>query len=358
MARPLAYLIILAALCWAVVFIAFEIQGFNVFAYWDTWNYWQISQHLDAPFNEYHLPAYPVLIAIGEALLPFLTSQAVMQLLAFGLWLLAISNTYFVFCDLEVAFPGEGALLLGVFPLVGTVYSIVPIAESMTACLVTGAVLAYLRRQGGLFVLLLAIGIFTHKGIWVYSVFMIGAALWEQQFPRYQIILWVAGFMILPFLSYWLWGTLHEEDALWILRTSANVGSDQRGSLPLMEGLIGTLGSGLNGSLVDLAQAVVCWVVFLAALYLLWSRIWVQYPILLGFIAAVIIWGVFVTQLEVWVVVRFGRFLTLPGWIYLHQRRSHFFARWFLQPSPRYTIVGLALLSQIAFSAYVVSYWT
>ena len=103
----------------------------------DVQSYWQDSLNWQAPFHSFHVPGYPLLIALLRGVtfnaLPPLAIMWAINLTAFSISFFLIYKIILTFSQkAEVAI--LGAMFFGLWPLVGLTYTVIPLADLLAIC--------------------------------------------------------------------------------------------------------------------------------------------------------------------------------------------------------------------------------
>ena len=129
-----------------------------------------------------------------------------------------------------------GILLFGLYPFVALGPAYDPRADALAIFCIVGLVFGSLSRKWWFFALCLAVGLITHKAIWPFLVLLAVEACFRKKCPPYILAL-----AALPLVIYWAWGLSHGQSLLWLLQSNYKFEFAAHSSLPIMDGLIGTL---------------------------------------------------------------------------------------------------------------------
>jgi len=280
----------------------------------DVESYWEDSLDWQRPFDRFHVPGYPLTIALVRgisfgAIPPVLLMMGI-NLLALLIGALAVYKIVII-SGIRNEFAFLGACLYGFWPLVGFVYTVHPLAEVPAMSLLLTGLWALLQSRLRIAALLLGLSLIVHKGMWPFVGLIVLASLYQSK-RRISKDLQALAILVLPISVLWLLGTLHYGSPTWIISTSIGVGVETRSTLPILEGVIGTLGQGGVKALVKGGWIVVLALITMALLLLSFRNkpSYFQYAIALSF--GCLFLFLFLTHLEIWAAVRFSRLLVLP----------------------------------------------
>ncbi|MFQ5568349.1 MAG: hypothetical protein ACE5G0_01665 [Rhodothermales bacterium] len=318
-------------------------------------SYWQDSLGWRQPFHPFHVPGYPLMIALVRGLtLGTLPPIAVMMGINLGALLWSVLLVYRILRSHPIPdrYALAGAGLFGLWPFVGLVYSVRPLADLPALALLLAGLHALQRRRligAGFF---LGLSLVTHKALWPFAALLVAAEVFRgpRRFSRHHAAALLL--LILPLGLLWFFGTLHHDSATWLIAGNLKAEIAPRGTFPVLDGVIGTLREGGLKALVK--GGTVIGVGVLSA-YLLYTCTrfkprYFQYGLALS--ASVLVLFLLLNEHEIWAVVRFGRLLVVPWMGYLGARYSA------ERPSRLSAVVlllslGVLVLSQFAFAWYM-----
>jgi hypothetical protein len=274
----------------------------------DALGYWQERLDWRQPFSSWWMPGYSLTLAFADA--------AAGQHVPPQVILLVTAGTFFVLgaaaaraLARELGLSGSGAdvaaVLTAVSPFVGLSYSAYPVADGMACTLVLAMLLALTRQRWGWFALAVAACLVTHKATWYFVLVSMAIASLRHRPARLWSVLGC-----LPLGALWLGGAFYHDDVLWMVRWSAGHLIASRGTLPVLDGAVGSLFTGepvklARGAVVLTVLAVAAWVAVTS-----WrTRLWVGLATALPILAM----GATLNQYEIWAAVRFSRPLVVPA---------------------------------------------
>lgn len=319
----------------------------------DVAGYWHDSLAWRTPFNPDHVPGYPLLIALmrfltGEQLEPvsLLWSMTFCAHIAGALAVYSIvtsrSNQHIGFLS---------ATLFVLWPLVGTTYVVFPISDSIALALIAWGVALLLAERFHAAASLLGLATVIHKGTWIFAILLLlaGIVTHGRRFPWTALVvaacplglLWVTGMIVNGYGPFWL------------LSVSLPIQFATKSSLPVFDGLLGTI---LKGGVKNLAKSGILWghVALLVALGVAIFRLrdpaikWCGLAIVGGLL---FLFGG-LNQNIIWAAVRYGKIAALPIGFYLgtQPRVAAAFAQhpWIIAP-----LAVVLLASQFAYCWYM-----
>ena len=316
--------------------------------------YWQDSLDLRVPFNPYHVPGYPFLIALVRAItFEKLAPLAVMMGINLAAVLVGAVAVYqsIKITGISERFAFIGACLFGLWPCVGLVDAVNPVSDATAIAFLLTGILALQNLRKFLAALLFGIAILIHKAMWPFVSFLFIAYIFEYR-PRSWKDLVALLILVFPIFTLWLAGTSYHGTPSWIVTSNTGVGAESRATIPIMDGLLDTLRqTGLKG----LVKSAIIVSLFLASILLIFINHRVKpsnFRFAIALSAASVALFLFLTHFEIWAAVRFSRILVLPLiWLVGYHYRDKF-PTWL--NSPLIVFILLILLStQFAFSWYM-----
>jgi hypothetical protein len=338
----------------------------------DVFTYWKESLTWGLPFHPHHPPGYPWLIAAIHALAgSLLPPLQIMQTLSF-LFLLGGALILVPLCRRE-GIPQRGVWMAFVFiawPFVGSLYAIFPqIDAAVLFLLILGILLAMASRRvlaGAAW----GAAMMLHPVAWIFGPLFLVAA-WAAWFHDRKHtpdparaaggkeLLAMTALAVGPFAALWIWQTIVTRNPLWTVASIFSVQVVPQGSLPILDGWIGTA---LDGGISGWAKTGIVSLVILTAGYILMrvasdrsgpdsARPAFRKIISILIPAAVIGMAVVLNQHEIWAAVRFSKILILP--MILYRDRLFGFIPYRLRTPVLGLLVGLGFLTQIAYAWYM-----
>lgn len=296
------------------VFLVFSWLEFN-FLQSDAQAYWQDSLTLSEPFHPFHVPGYPVVIALFRILTGFRFAPIFyLQLIALLSFCLAL------FLVFEISKIGSGsngvslisALLFMLWPMVGLTYVVYPVADSLAMALYLLGVYLLLKERPVPGALAWMGALFVHKAMWIFVV--ISFLMWVSQ-PRsgaIKRVLIYGAIIFAPLLLFTVLGSFYHHSLTWIVSSNLNVEVSSKSNAILFDGLLGTLG---KGGLSALAKGGIIMSQLMLAGYVAFQAIkhknqgW-EFGFAIGIATLILL--TFLNQYEIWAAVRFGRLLAIP----------------------------------------------
>lgn len=332
---------------WLAVVLQFSFMGSDVAGYWEDSLAWR------TPFNPDHVPGYPLLIA----LLRFLTPASVEPIVLF--WAVTfcahIAGALAVYWSVASRADDRVGYLSVIFfllwPFVGTTYVAFPFADSVALALIACGFALLLSERFRTGAMLLGLAMVVHKASWIFAILLLVAGILthRRRFP------WTAAVIAACPLSFlWIAGmVVNGYGPFWLLSVSLPIQFASKSSLPLFDGLIGTL---LKGGTKELLKSIVLWThaAFLIGLALAFGRArdrstkwWA-----LSMVAGLLFLYSTLNQDIIWAAVRYSKLAALPFGLYLGSRTRMADT---LTRSPWITagLVLVLLATQLAFCWYM-----
>ncbi len=281
----------------------------------DAFSYWQDSLGWQTPFHPFHVPAYPLMIAILNGITSgTLHPIGLMMSINLGAFLASAFLVYRIIqaggASDELA--ASGALLFGLWLFVGLTYTVNPLAD-MPAMFFLLAGLYLLQRSRRLSAaLLLGLSLVTHKAMWIFvGLLIVAEFLFRKEYISKRNLLFI-GVMLLPIGSLWILGSFFHHSIAWLFSSNLAVEVASKGSTPLLDGLLGTfMEGGIKGfvkGVLLLSFAVMSALTLYMSVKLKYE--YFHYGIVISL--AVLILFLILNQGEIWAAMRFGRLLVIP----------------------------------------------
>lgn len=315
----------------------------------DVFDYWQDSLAWKTPFNLYHLPLYPLTIALVRAVtFEKLPPILIMMSINFAALLICAYAVYKILknCGIEEGFALTGAYLFSLWPFIGLTYSVFPLADVPAMAIMLTGLLALLNSRLRIAALLLGLSLIFHKAMWLFVFFIITAELLKNKF-RLLRDLPALMILVLPLVILWLLGAVHHNSIIWIFSKSISVGSESRKTFPIFQGIIQTIQEGGLKAVIKGGLIIILVLLSAVLLILNFRKKNENYQYGAAICISCLILFVFLTRLEIWAAVRFSRPLVLP--LTWNLKNVHF------RKSPVWLNGGLImlLLTQFAFAWYM-----
>jgi hypothetical protein len=338
----------------------------------DVHTYWQESLTWGSQLNPHHPPGYPLLIAIVRTLSAgLLSALAIMQSLSF-LFLMGGAFLCIVLCRRE-GIPRLGwqaALVFIAWPFVGSLYAVYPQKDSAVLFfLILGLLLALDGRwipAGAAW----GVATWIHPLAWIFvPILLLGpwaVWIWEGKHRtsapgsiRLRELAALTAAAVLPLIGFWIWKTAVTKDPFSIITTIAGAQVVSRGSLPILDGWIGTL---MDGGISGWVKVAILTLVVLLAVYTLVTVLRNRATPSNGrdlfrriFSAAIpvgiLVMALLLNQHEIWAVVRFSKILILPL-ILQRDRLFGFVPQRFWGPA-FYGLIAAGFATQVAYAWYM-----
>lgn len=340
----LVRLAVAGALFWFLINAVFIVTDFDWLRNSDSGWYWKVANNLQE-LDPAVTIGYPLIWRGLSELVSEIPPSIVGQSISFFAYIAMLLVAYEIFRFLGIQYAWAAAMLVGLFPLVGVVYSVMPRANSLLRLLTFLAILGYLKNKKFLFLFTVALLPLVHRSILPTIGLLVLLGLWEKKFS-----IWMVFVMGLPLTAYWIAGAIEHGDLLWYLTGYKN--SESILGLPLADGLLGTLVNGFQGARNDLVQGVILLFYWLGAVFLFVSGIWRSQHILLALIIPVIFLGLIQPADEIWSLYNYTTYSVIPAVVFLHQKNY----QWLQSRYIWIFVLLICLLSQFAFAIYTIHF--
>jgi len=321
----------------------------------DVSSYWQSSQTWSQSFHLFHVPGYPILIDILRrvtlGVFPPLGYLMAINLVAF-LGSAVLVYRCVIESGLSRGLAACSALAFGLWPFVGLVYTVYPLADLPAMFLLLAGVYALIRRRTLIGALFLGLSLIFHKAMWPVVALIVLFHLFNQRpiFSRERAFAFLL--LISPLFLVWQAGVASNHNPLWIINSNLEVEMAPRGDLPLLDGIVGAFREpGVRG----LLKGAIIGGLGLSSILLLAANLKVRSaftPLGIAVSAAILALFIVLNQYEIWAAVRFSRLLVLPlAWVIgygLVARKPAWFKPAWLAP-----LFLLAFLTQLAYAFYM-----
>ena len=286
----------------------------------DVLGYWQDSLNWQTPYHPFHVPGYPLVIALLRGV-TFGIFPPVLSMMAINLLALTLS-VYLVYKILsdsgimnEIAF--SGAVLFTLWPLVGLNYTVSPLADVPAMCLFLAGIYYLIHSKRMTAAIFLGIAVIFHKAIWPFVGLVVLAEMVKNRefISKRNVPFWAL--LLLPVCLLWLFGAMYHQSISWQFSSNLSAEMAYPGKFPLFEGVIGTLFSGgIKGTIKGIILAGFALLTVLS-LGLSIKNAGPSKYLAIAISSAVFLLFVFLNQTVIWGAARFSRLLVLPlalGW--------------------------------------------
>lgn len=320
----------------------------------DVLGYWNDSLAWQTPFHPFHVSGYPLMIAglrgITFNKFPPLALMISINLSAF------LASVFLIFQILQESGASEdlavmGAFLFGLWPFVGLTYTVSPLADLPSIFLFLLGVYLLQRSYTLPAAFFLGLSMVTHKSMWLFvGLLVVADLLHSKEYVSRRSLSFVV-LTLLPLGILWLLGSNYHHSLTWIFSSNVNGEIASKGTLPILDGLIGTvMGNGLK----EFAKGIILIsfaAISVASLYMS-VRLKYRYSHYgIAISAAVLILFAVLNQYEIWAAVRFSRLLVIPLMLIAN---SHFRIKKVAWRSfPVVITLLLLFLSQFAYAWYM-----
>lgn len=297
-----------------IVYI-FYILKFDMFRS-DILGYWNDSLNWKIPFNGWHVPGYPLVIALFRLitlnLLPPLILMMVINIISF------VTCGYLIFKIIIYSGNTEilaiyGVLLFSLWPFTGLLYSVYPLGDTpaMAVFLLAIFLIILNHRKSGYFVL--GISILFQKILWPFVFCYVLIDIFTNK-NKISIRNWLTYFTLVssPLLLLLISGAIYYNDLLWMVSNHVATDVSFGFQIPVIGTIVGVFQQGGLPGLVKGTLIAAIAIISLSAIGISIFKKQKNYITGISISVAVLICIAIVTPREAWAVVRFGKLLTIP----------------------------------------------
>lgn len=321
----------------------------------DVLGYWQDSLAWQTPFHPFHVPGYPLAIAILRGI-TFGIPSAIGLMMSINL-VTFLASAFLIYRIIQVSGASEelaalGVFLFGLWPFVGLTYAVNPVADKPAMFLfLTGLYFLLISRRMPA-ALFFGFSMITHKAMWIFiGLLVIAERVYRKEHvSKHNILFFVV--MLLPLGVLWSLGSIHHDSITWLLSSNLDVEFASQSNLPILDGLLGTYMEGgimriIKGGLLG-GFACVSAIAMYASLRLRYENF--QYGLAISL--TVFILFLILNPHEIWVTMRFGMLLVIPL-ILIANTYSRFKNIAWWKSSAIATALVILFLSQFVYSWYM-----
>jgi hypothetical protein len=297
--------VFVSSLLYLSVFLVFVgALGYDAFRS-DAADFWRLSLRWQAPFSALWVPLYPLTIAFVRGVtFGMFSAVTVMWSISAVFYVVSVVVAYRLLCALAIPRALGFALAYAVFPFVGMVGSVYPVATNMAMAFFFLAALAHTRKRWLAFGVYVGLALVTHKALWFVFLPLLAMTFVSQRESRPFISL-----SILPVALLWAGGTVHFGDPWWMIGWSAKNLMWSPGALPLFDGLMTSLLSDRPPKLLKGTLILALFVTAAMSLYCcLRRRFWLGVAVGMSTLAMTAV----LNQHEVLAVAHYARPLVIP----------------------------------------------
>lgn len=319
----------------------------------DVLGYWQDSLAWRTPFHPFHVPLYPLVIALVRGItFDVLPPVLLMMSINLGAFL---ASAFLIYRILQAGGASDelaaiGAFLFGLWPFVGLTYTVNPQADmpAMLFLLVGLYLLQGSRKLPA--ALLLGLSLVTHKATWIFvGLLTVSELLHCKEYISKRNLQFI-GIILLPIGLLWTLGSFYHRSITWLFSSNLRVEVAPR-SMPLLDGLFGTfMGGGIKGLAKGMLLSSFATISTLAC----YASVKYRYRYFHHGVAislAILILFLILNQREIWAAMRFSRLLVIPL-VLISSNRDSFgkHLRWSLLAT---VVFSMLFLSQLAYAWYM-----
>lgn len=321
----------------------------------DVLDYWQDSLAWQTPFHPFHVPAYPFMTALLRGM-TFGTLPPVSLMMSINLGTF-LASAFFIYRIIQGGGASDelaaiGTLVFGLYPFVGLTYSVNPLAD-IPAMFFLLAGIYLLQQSHRMFAALpLGLSLITHKVMWIFvGLLMISEFLSHKGYISKRNLLFT-GVMLLPIVSLWILGSFYHHSITWLISSNLEVEVASKGSIPLLDGLLGTfMEGGIKGTgkgfLLSGFAAISAFATYMSIKL---NYKYSYYGITISL--AILILFFILNQHEIWAAMRFSRLLVIPLAFIANTNPTFKKLSWWRSPATITFLLSL-LLSQFIYAWYI-----
>lgn len=309
--KPRVMLVVVASVAFWSLWLFWNILGFDAFRS-DVHAYWQNSLSWQEPYDVFHLPLYPWLIALARTItFNLLPPILLMQIVVFAAYLVSALLVYGLLRrgDLDERLAVFGSLLFSMWPFVGIVYGVYPVSDTLAVMLVLAGVYAHQREEvAGL---LLGLALVTHKITWPFvGLLTLARLIQSRSNPRKALLLYLP-FLLAPITLLWFAGSLYYHYVGWLFASTLNQEAASRSQWFILDGVFSNLSHGTSGLLKIAVLIGVAVVAVVAMALFARSSSLIKYDGM-ALAGGALLLCLLLSALNIWAAVRFSKLLALP----------------------------------------------
>lgn len=279
--------------------------------------YWQDSLNWIHPYNIFHVPAFPLILALLRGI-SFNTLPPLFLMRFVTLISVIVSVTSFYLLIKQSGASDDwavvGSLIFILWPFVGLTYAVHPVADLMAIALYLSGLLNLVKRRMMWSSIFLGFSLVTHKALWPF----IGITLffWVITNWKYRSKGWLLAFILLvsPLAILWVGTAIYNKSLMGIITSYLT----ERSSAFSAGNFIFASLVGLNWqkSLVDIAKSTLALLIFILTTILLITNIikWEKFsPFSLPIVISIILLYALFSYDFIFYVIRFSRLIVLPA---------------------------------------------
>jgi hypothetical protein len=295
-----------------------------------------------------HLPGYAVLLWIlRQGTLGIIGDAALLQVISLAAW----CGSLYIFLQIAaIVNPGAsrlGAVLYGLFPFVGITYVAWPRVDSVAHLALVYGVLCLFRQDWPRLMLALAVMLLMQKALWPFAL-TISLVAWWRGFPLWRIL--AAG---APLAIFWLAVAAGGAGLLWIIAVDLKVNLPSQSSLPILDGVFGTL---TQGDMRGIIKGLLLLGLLIGTGVMTWTYGRRSNLEMLAILVPVLGLLVVLNQFEAWASVRYAKILVIP---LIGLPISQQLGRKLAQARAIFWLVVMVLAAtQVAFAIRIADYFT
>jgi hypothetical protein len=317
--------------------------------------YWQDSLKWQTPFNQYHVPLYPFIIALFRGItlgiLPPILLMMGINLAAF-LGSAFVIHRIFNIIKVNTKLAAMGILLFGLWPCVGLIYTVDPLSDMPAMFLFLVGLYCLLKERRNVAAVSFGFSMTAHKVMW----FFVGAIILfdfikRREFFSKKNIVFIL-ITLLPIGILWFAGAIYYGKLTWLFASSINIENSLQTRYPILDGLIGTFREGgIKGmSKGVLLSGFAC--ISAITIFAILRNSYKKNEYWLGISIVVMALFLLINHYEIWSAMRFGRLLAVPLMIIANYSIKFQTKKW-LCSTAAISSIAILFLSQFAYAWYL-----
>ena len=277
----------------------------------DVLSYWQDSLKWQTPFNLYHVPLYPLIIAILNGI-TFGVFHPIFLMMSINLAAF-LSSTLFIYKIIQrggasVKIAALSSLFFGLWPFIGLTYTVNPLADIPAMFFLLAGLLLLQRSCRLTAAMFLGLSLVTHKAMWVFVGLLVLSEIFhcKQYFSKKNLLF--IGIIFLPIGILWISGAFYYNSNTWLFSGISNG--------IIASNIIGDLSETLKqAGIKDLIKGILLFGIAVISAFSISISVrlkyqYYHYGIIISL--AVILLFLIIDTNAIWAVMRFGRLLVIP----------------------------------------------
>jgi len=304
-----------------------------------SYRWWQASMHL---------PGYATLLWLFRTLtFGIINDVVLMQTISLAAWAGSIWAFLQIAEKVNPSAARWGAVIYGLYPFVGVTFVAWPLSDTVANFALIYAILCLYRRDWPRLTLSLAAMLLMHKALWPFAA-AISLVAWQRGFPLWRVF--ASG---VPLVLFWLFVAASGAGLFWIVSIDVSDHFSVGTSLPILDGVLGTL---MRGGMRGTVKGLILLSLLGGTVVMTWIYGRRGNLEMLAILIPVLGLLVILNEWVIWAAFRYSKILVIPFIGLLPQ--SHPFGRWLSRvPGAFWICVAFLTATQIAFAMRVETYF-